>query len=185
MALINYKSSQIRLNIPNKVLAVSVSSLAGESYWDYANGAGDLWYSGVGTKKYYRWTVTFSVTAQTHGSHLTRDDFTYNGLDIVVGDWIAGATTGQCLKIVSITSKTANTVTCVVEDWLRHNTFKSATGNGIFNTGSAVVFSLNENGLPLLVVSTIVTKSSFGLVDNIPLIIERISDLPSGCKSMT
>ena len=150
MALINYKSSQIRLNIPNKVLAVSVSSLAGESYWDYANGAGDLWYSGVGTKKYYRWTVTFSVTAQTHGSHLTRDDFNFNGLDIVVGDWIAGATSGQCLKIVSITSKTANTVTCVVEDWLRYNTFKSATGNGIFNTGSAVVFSLNENGLPLL-----------------------------------
>ena len=150
MALINYKSSQIRLNIPNKVLAVSVSSLAGESYWDYANGAGDLWYSGVGTKKYYRWTVTFSVTSQSHGSHLTRDDFSYNGLDIVVGDWIAGATSGQCLKIVSITSKTANTVTCVVEDWLRYNTFKSTTGNGIFNTGSAVVFSLNENGLPLL-----------------------------------
>lgn len=150
MALINYKSSQIRLNIPNKVLPVSVSSVSGESYWDYANGAGDLWYSGVGTKKYYRWTVTFSVTAQTHGSHLTRDDFTYNGLDIVVGDWIAGATSGQCLKIVSITSKTANSVTCVVEDWLRYNTFKSATGNGIFNTGAAVVFSLNENGLPLL-----------------------------------
>lgn len=150
MALINYKSSQIKLNIPNKVLPVSVSSVSGESYWDYANGAGDLWYSGVGTKKYYRWTVTFSVTAQTHGSHLTRDDFTYNGLDIVVGDWIAGATSGQCLKIVSITSKTANSVTCVVEDWLRYNTFKSATGNGIFNTGSAVVFSLNENGLPML-----------------------------------
>ena len=150
MALINYKSSQIRLNVPNKVLPVSVSTIVGESYWDYANGSGDLWYSGVGTKKYYRWTVTFNVTAQNHGSHLTRDDFTYNGLDIVVGDWIAGATSGQCLKIVSITSKTVNTVTCVVEDWLRYNTFKSATGNGIFNTGAAVVFSLNENGLPLL-----------------------------------
>ena len=150
MALINYKSSQIKLNIPNKVLPVSVSSISGDSYWDYANGAGDLWYSGSGTKKYYRWSVTFSVTAQSHGSHLTRDDFTYNGLDIVVGDWIAGATSGQCLKIVSITSKTANTVTCIVEDWLRYNTFKSATGNGIFNTGSAVILSLNENGLPLL-----------------------------------
>ncbi len=150
MALINYKSSQIRLNVPNKVLPVSVSTITGESYWDYANGSGDLWYSGAGTKKYYRWTVTFSVTAQNHGSHLTRDDFTYNGLDIVVGDWIAGATSGQCLKIVSITSKTANTVTCIAEDWLRYNTFKSATGNGVFNTGSAVVFSLNENGLPML-----------------------------------
>ena len=150
MALINYKSSQIKLNIPNKVLPVSVSSISGDSYWDYANGAGDLWYSGSGTKKYYRWSVTFTVTPQTHGSHLTRDDFNFNGLDIVVGDWIAGATSGQCLKIVSITSKTTNTVTCVVEDWLRYNTFKSATGNGIFNTGAAVIFSLNENGLPLL-----------------------------------
>lgn len=150
MALINYKSNQVRLNLPNKVLAVSIASISGESYWDYANGSGDIWYSGAGTKKYYRWTVTFSVTAQTHGSHLTRDDFTYNGLDIVVGDWIAGATSGQCLKIVSITSKTTNSVTCVVEDWLRYNTFKSPTGNGIFNTGAGVVFGLNENGLPML-----------------------------------
>lgn len=150
MALINYKSNQVRLNLPNKVLAVAISSISGESYWDYANGSGDIWYSGSGTKKYYRWTVTFTVTAQNHGSHLTRDDFTYNGLDIVVGDWIAGATSGQCLKIVSISSKTANSVTCVVEDWLRYNTFKSATGNGIFNTGSGVVFGLNENGLPML-----------------------------------
>lgn len=150
MALINYKSSQIKLNIPNKVLPVSVSSISGESYWDHANGAGDLWYSGAGTKKYYQWSITFTVTPQTHGSHLTRDDFTFNGLDIVVGDWIAGATSGQCLKIVSIESKTANEVTCIAEDWLRYNTFKSATGNGVFNTGSAVVFSLNENGLPML-----------------------------------
>lgn len=151
MALINYKSSQIKLNIPNKVLAVTVTAINGSEYWDYANGSGDLWYSGAAaTKKYYRWEVTFTVTAQNHGSHLTRDDFTYNGLDIVVGDWIAGASSGQCLKIVSISSKTTTSVTCVVEDWLRYNTFKSTTGNGIFNIGSAVIFSLNEMGLPML-----------------------------------
>ena len=140
MALINYKSSQIRLNIPNKVLPVNVTAISGSEYWDYANGSGDQWYSGSGTKKYYRWEITFTVTAQSHGSHLTRDDFTYNGLDIVVGDWIAGASSGQCLKVVSISAKTSTSVTCVVEDWLRYNTFKSTTGNGIFNVGSAVVF---------------------------------------------
>ena len=151
MALINYKSSQIKLNVPNKVLAVTVTAINGEEYWDYANGSGDQWYSGAtGTKKYYRWEMTFTVTSQSHGSHLTRDDFTFNGLDIVVGDWIAGASSGQCLKIVSISSKTTTSVTCVVEDWLRYNTFKSATGNGVFNIGSAVVFSLNEMGLPML-----------------------------------
>ncbi len=161
MALINYKSSQIKLNYPNKVLAVNVSAITGNAYWDHANGSSDPWYSGSGTKKYYRWEITFSVTAQSHGSHLTRDDRTYNGLDIVVGDWIAGATSGSCCKIVSISSKTATSVTCIVEDWLRYNTFASATGNGIFNQGSAAVFSLNENGIPMLDPLPTTVSSSF------------------------
>ncbi len=150
MALSNYKSSQIELNVPNKVLGTSISSVTGTEYWDHANGSADPWYSGSGTKKYYRWEVTFSVTAQTHGSHLTRDDFAYNGLDVVVGDWLATASSGLCWKIVSISSKDVNNVTCVVEDWLRYNTFRVSTGNGAPSSGSAVVFSLNEKGIPML-----------------------------------
>ena len=146
----NYTSRQVKLNYPNKVLSVTVNSIAGTEYWDHANGSGDIWYSGSASKKYYRWEITFSVTDQQHGSHLTRDDFRYTGLDIAVNDWIGGATTGQCLKIISISSKTRTSVTCVVEDWLRYNTFKSTTGNGIFGTGAAVVFTLNENGIPML-----------------------------------
>ena len=150
MADINYRSNQVKLNVPSKVLSVSVTSVNGESYWDHANGADDKWYSGSANKKYYRWTVTFNVTSTSHGSHLTRDDFSYNGLDIVVGDWIAGASTGTACKIISISAKTNSSVTCVVEDWLRYNTFKSSTGIGVFGNGTAVVFTLNENGLPLL-----------------------------------
>lgn len=146
----SYKSRQIKLNYPNKVLSVNASSIAGSEYWTHANGPADLWYSGSASPRYYRWQVTFTVTEQQHGSHLTRDDFRYNGLDVIVGDWIGGATTGQCLKIISISSKTKTSVTCVVEDWLRYNTFKSTTGNGIFGTGAAVIFTLNENGIPML-----------------------------------
>jgi hypothetical protein len=146
----SYKSRQIKLNYPNKVLSVTATSIAGTDYWPHANGSADLWYSGSASPKYYRWQVTFTVTEQQHGSHLTRDDFRYNGLDVIVGDWIGGATTGQCLKIISITAKTKTSVTCVVEDWLRYNTFKSTTGNGIFGTGAAVIFTLNENGIPML-----------------------------------
>ena len=102
---LSYRSNQVRLNYPNKVLGVSVSSIAGTEYWPFANGSGDLWYEGSPSKKYYRWEITFSVTAQNHGSHLTRDDFQYNGLDVQVGDWIAGATDGKCLKIISISAK--------------------------------------------------------------------------------
>ena len=124
-----------------------ISSVNGFAYWPHANGSNDPWYEGSGTKKYYQWTIEFSVTAQSLGSHLTRDDNAYNGLDVVVGDWIAMASSGLCWKIVSITSKDVNNVTCVVEDWLRYNTFRVLTGNGNPTTGSAVVFSLNEKGV--------------------------------------
>ena len=150
MASSNYKSSHIELNVPNKVLETSISSVTGNAYWDHANGSGDIWYSGAGTKKYYRWEVTFTVTQQLHGSHLTRDDFKFNGLDVVVGDWIAEATTGDCWKIISISAKSTTSVTAVVEDWLRYNTFRASNGNGAPSNGSGVVFSLNEKGIPML-----------------------------------
>ena len=150
MAISNYKSSQIQLNVPNKVLGVTIDSYNGSSYWDHANGSTDPWYSGSGSKKYYRWTVTLTVTKQEHGSHLTRDDREFNGLDIVVGDWLASATAGICWKIITITSKTKTSVTAEVEDWLRYNTFRSSTGAGSPSPGAAVVFTLNEKGIPML-----------------------------------
>jgi len=150
MALSNYKSTQIELNVPNKVLSTNISSVTGYAYWPHQNGSGDIWYSGSGSKKYYQWEIVFSVTEQSHGSHLTRDDFKFNGLDVVVGDWIAQASSGSCWKIISITSKSATSVTAVVEDWLRYNTFRTSTGNGNPSNGTGVVFSLNEKGVPML-----------------------------------
>jgi len=145
-----YTTNQIQLNVPGKVLPVTVSQVDGVEYWPFPNSGTDPWYSGAGTPRYFRWRITFTVTEVNHGSNLTRDDFKFNGLDIRVNDWIAGASDPKCLKIVSIESKSRTSVTCIVEDWLRYNTFKASTGNGIFNTGSAVVFTLNENGLPML-----------------------------------
>ena len=145
-----YKTNYIDVNKPAKVLSLSVSSISNHARWTENDGQGDKWWSGGTNPKYYQWEVVATVTAQSHGSHLTRKDFEYNGLDIQVGDWIAGATTGTCCRIVSISSKTATTVTMVVEDWLRYNTFRDANGNGIFGTGSAVVFQINENGHPML-----------------------------------
>ena len=44
MALTNYKSSQIVLNVPNKVLGTSISAVTGNAYWPHQNGTGDQWY---------------------------------------------------------------------------------------------------------------------------------------------
>ena len=145
-----YKTNFIDVNKPAKVLSVNVTSINNHAQWTQNDGQGDRWWSGGSSPKYYQWEIEGTVTAQTHGSHLTRKDFEYNGLDIQVGDWIAGATTGTCLRIVSISSKTATNVTMVVEDWLRYNTFRASTGNGIFGTGFCVAFQLNENGHPML-----------------------------------
>ena len=73
-----------------------------------------------------------TVTNVNHGSHLTRTPRVFNGYDVLVGDFIAGASDGRALQIISVSSKTAFTVTCVVEDRLRYNTFRSASGSGIF-----------------------------------------------------
>ena len=145
-----YKTNYIDVNKPAKVLSLSVTNIANKTQWPHNDGQGDKWWKSGSNPKYYQWTVTATVTEQVHGSHLTRKDFKYNGLDIQVGDWIAGATTGTCCRIVSVSSKTSTAVTMIVEDWLRYNTFRSSTGAGIFATGQAVVFQLNENGHPMI-----------------------------------
>ena len=92
-----------------------------------------------------------TVTEYTHGSHKTRAHRKYNGLDIAVGDWIAGSQDGKCMQIVSVSAKTATTVTCIVEDVLRYNTFRSSAGSPIFSVpGTALLFTLNENGKPMI-----------------------------------
>ena len=146
-----FKTSAIDLNIPAKVLPCTVTSATALDSWAYDDGKGDPWWRGSTNPKAYRWEIEMTVTATPHGSHLTRTDKMFNGFDVVVGDFIAGATDGRALQITSITAKTAFTVTCIVEDMLRYNTFRSASGAGIFAVpGQAVVFQINENGHPML-----------------------------------
>ena len=159
-----YSTNFIDLNKPAKVLSLNVTSISGETYWPHNDGGGDKWWQSGSNPKYYRWEMVATVTAQAHGSHLTRKDYEYNGLDIKVGDWVAGATNGLCVKIVSISAKTNTTVTMVVEDWLRYNTYRSSIGSGIFGLGMAVCFQLNENGHPMLdPVPTSITSADFYL----------------------
>ena len=145
------KTSAIDLNVPTKVISVNVTSQSTDALWEHDDGLGDLWWEGGSQPKAYRWELTMTVTAVAHGSHLTRTPKVFNGFDIVVGDYIAGATDGRALQIVSITSKTATTVVCKAEDRLRYNTFRSSSGSGIFTVpGGAVIFQINENGHPMI-----------------------------------
>ena len=87
-----YKTNYIDVNKPAKVLICTADTINGLTKWPHNDGIGDKWWDGGASSRYYQWTVQLTVNAQSHGSHLTRKDFQYNGLDIQVGDWIAGAT---------------------------------------------------------------------------------------------
>lgn len=146
-----FKTSSIDLNVPAKVLPVTVTNMTMKAYWNYDDGEGDKWWSGGANPKPYRWELSLTIDPVTHGSHKTRTPYVYNGFDILVGDFIAGATDGKALQIVSITEKTSTSVVCVVEDVLRYNTFRNASGIGIFTVpGQAVVFQTNEFGDPMI-----------------------------------
>ena len=132
---------------PSKVLAVTVSNIQNQALWTTDDGTGN-----ISTGKAYRWTVTLDIpTALVHSSHETRDPFKYDGLDIEVDDYIATSNDGKYVKIISITSQSAQACTCVVEDEDRLNTFQDNTGNadGSIPTVEGFLFEM-RNGAPIL-----------------------------------
>jgi len=151
MSIISWKTNSISLNVPPKVLVGTADSATSLERWNYANSNDDPYWSGGSNPKYYRWTVTFTVTAKFHGSNLTRKLNRYDAQDLEVGDFVAGASDSKVCQIIKILSKTESSITAIVEDHLRYNTFKDPIGNGLFNIPGAVVFfQINELGLPML-----------------------------------
>ena len=136
---------------PAKVLQISFTSATGHKNWTHNDGEGDPWWSGGGSAKPYQYSITFTVSEYSHGSHKTREHRKYNGMDVSVGDWIAGSQDGKCLQVVSVTTKNAGTVTVIAEDVDRYNAFRSSTGSPIFDVpGTGVLFTLNGEGKPML-----------------------------------
>jgi hypothetical protein len=140
------------INIPSRVINGDIISSVGVEFWPYDDGTGDPWWAGGGTPRDYRWSLEISIIPQTHSSHLTRDDYEFNGYDVRLGDWIASSTTGTTVQIVEVTSKTASSITVIVEDVVRYNTFRApgATGNGSIGVGQCIIFELNEEGEPMV-----------------------------------
>ena len=151
MSINAWKTNFAGINKPAKVLAGTADSFTPLNLWPYANGEDDPYWSSGPNPQYYRWEVTFTVNERSHGSHLTRTPFKFDAQDIEVGDFVAGAQDGKVCQIMSITEKTNSTVTAIVEDRLRYNTFRDPTGFGLFSTpGPVIFFQINELGYPML-----------------------------------
>ena len=151
MSINAWKTSFIGLNKPAKVLAGTADSYIPKALWPYANGIDDPYWSGGANPQFYQWEVTFTINDRSHGSNLTRTPFNFNAQDIEVGDFVAGAQDGKVLQIMSISAKGNNSLTAVVEDRLRYNTFRDPQGIGLFGApGTVIFFQINELGFPML-----------------------------------
>lgn len=136
---------------PNKVLGMRVTEKFDLEAWPYEDFPGDPYWQGGSTPKPYRWILKMNVSAQTHGDPSTREPFRYNGVDIFVGDWISDDVLGFSLKVISISEKTTNSATIVVEDVDRYNTFMSETGDGLFSIpGDGIIYEISDERMPIL-----------------------------------
>lgn len=139
----------MKINKPSKVLQTFIDSESGTEFWPFKNKDGDKWWKNGSNPKFYRFKLEVTITIQSHGSHLTRKPFEYNGLDIYVGDWIARVSNGKALKIISVESKTETSATIIAEDVLRYNTFRSDLGESNLQSGTSLIFETNEQGKPI------------------------------------
>jgi len=142
------------LNIPLKSIQANVNSVIGVETMP--------WYNPVGfpvvppdpmpppIQKDFRWRVSMSIDNQTQSTYNTRAPGVYNGQDVTVGLWLANVITGQCWQIITIESKTVSSVTAIVQDIYRYNTFRdpSGSGNGGPNTGTYIIFNIGDTGVP-------------------------------------
>ena len=150
MTIKAWKTNFAGLNKPTKILFGLANNVVGLESWPYPNGIDDPYYAGGYNPQPYQWQVDFTVETKTHGSNLTRVPFIFDAQDIEVGDFVAGALDGKVVQIMSIISKGNNTITAIVEDRLRYNTFRD-NGVGIFGfPGAVVFFQINELGFPML-----------------------------------
>jgi len=142
------------LNIPLKSIQCSVESVIGTETMAWYN---PLSFPTIPTDQppvpvqvYFRWRITMVVERQTQSAYNTRVPGLYTGQDITIGQWIANLVTGQSWQIITVESKTETSVTAIVQDIYRYNTFRdpSSSGNGSPNTGTYVVFEIGDTGVP-------------------------------------
>jgi len=133
--------------LPARLLTANIISLDQYATWDENDGDGDPF---VGQP--YQWTLTANIYTQTHSSPYTQTPLAYTTSDIIVGDWIANTKNGNALQIKQILDTSNDVLVAIVEDIDRFNTFSDPTqnGQGVIGTGFGVVFTLNDDGFPIL-----------------------------------
>lgn len=153
----------MKSQIPSKVIfGNTIGSPTVVETYTFDDGTGDPYLNSP-----IKWRVTIDIpAAQTHPSHLTRIPNIYNGIDINVGDWVAGQSgSGDALRIDSIESKSDVQVVCILEDVDRYNRFHFSSANGFLQSAFIVIFEVDPDGFPDLF--PVPTTLANNLIDNL------------------
>ena len=110
-----------------KTILVSITNIQVHALWNDSSNPSDPWINFP-----YQWQITAAVKSQVHSDPYTPRPYTYNGLDVSIGDWL-GFTSPRSLvlEIVSIISQTDSQLNIIVEDVDRYNLYNDQTQNGI------------------------------------------------------
>ena len=132
-------------------LFTSVISITSHATWSDPLNPTDPW-SGYP----YQWQVSAHVQSQTHSDPYTARPFTYNGLDISIGDWLFFTDQNRAVEIISIASQSDYDLTLIVEDVQLFNILNdpAQTGHGIghisdIGAHDCILARLNAEGIPV------------------------------------
>jgi hypothetical protein len=132
-------------------LFTHVSSITPYANWFDPNNPSDPW-----TGYPYQWQVNLTITSQSHSDPYTPRPFSYNGLDVSVGNWLIFTAGGIAVEIVSISSQSDNTLTVIVEDVSLNNIINDTAQNGVGignisppNDFDCLIIGLNNEGIPV------------------------------------
>lgn len=132
-------------------LFTHVSSIQQYGTWLDPLNPGDPW-----TGYPYQWQIVLSVQSQTHSDPNTPRPFTFNGLDVSIGDWLFFSHQSLAVEIISIISQSDYDLTIIVEDVQLHNIINDPgqTGHGIGpisedDAYDCLIAKLNNEGIPV------------------------------------
>lgn len=131
---------------PTKTL--KCSCVLGEPV-SYITDKDELW---VGNPK--SWKIKIKVEPQSMSYPGIRNDYTYDGRDINVTDWVSDAS-GTALQITEILSAKSNVVEAIVEDIELENTYIDSSGEGDGSIENGLCFIFEDKDAISIILNTL------------------------------
>jgi co-chaperonin GroES (HSP10) len=149
---------------PPLFLTGAISQISSNETYSYIDDSG---LAAAGAKISYN-VVVSNISSQSIGTSSTRSGGAkeYTAIDIKTGDWIASENGQVCLQIVSVSSKSNDSISFIAKD-IDMISYKTYGNNSISNGSNVCFFELSDNGQPLITTSGISFFTSPASIDKV------------------